>query len=228
MAEYGSASEDQVFSNVVRNGTVVNRRNGAGGPEIQVAYTDKNVISDWMPYGQNLGSAGMAFHFCPRIGDNVTTLHNPTGIEQAIAICTNATDNNQTFIPNSLDAIAMSGEDGSYFEHEPNTGTTTMAGIRNLHIKTTGDAVIYIDGNEMRQIGGAITEQVGATITITAGGVITLNAPTFVINAPTITLNGDTTVTKSLTVKGFTDLQGGGQANPHMLNEDGSSVVSLK
>jgi|SRR5215472_2253019 len=216
---YGSDNEFQRLLNVVRNGTVINRRRGTNGPEVRIAYTDRNIVSDWTPVGQQ-GASGSFHHYnCPDIGDNVTVLHMPTGIEQGIVICANPTDNNPTMVPNSIDSKALSGSDGSFFEHEPNSGTTTVAGVAHLHIDA-GEALLYFD-NEMVQVTGAWTKHVGATITINAGGNVTITAPMISLNGVTIDSAGNVAIPGTLTVKGNTYLDLA-FADPHCENIDGS------
>jgi len=216
---YGSDNEFQRLLNVLRSGTIVNRRNGTNGPEVQVAYTDRHTTSDWLPVGQRGGAGSFHFHHCPDIGDDVLVGHLPTGIEQGIVIASNPTDNNPTMVPNSIDSHAISGSDGSFFEHEPNSGTTTIAGVAHLHVKA-GEALLYFS-NEMVQVSGAWTKEVGSTITINAGGQVTVTAPMISLNGVLIDSSGNVTIPCNLTVKGSTDLQTT-TANPHCLNTDGS------
>ncbi|GAA5097400.1 phage baseplate assembly protein V [Wohlfahrtiimonas larvae] len=51
------------------------------------------------------------------------------------------------------------------------------------------------------------------TLTINSTAAVTVNTQKAEVNAPIITLNGDTTVTKTLTVQGFTSLNGGFSMN---------------
>jgi phage baseplate assembly protein gpV len=218
-APYGSDNEFQRLLNCIRSGTVINRRRGTNGTEVQIAYTDRNIISDWTRIGRS-GSAGSFHdHHCPDIGDNVTTLHLPTGIEQGIVVCTNPTDNNPTFVPNSIDSKAFGGSDGSFFEHEPNSGTTTVAGVAHLHIQA-GESLVYVT-TEMMQVSGTSTKHVGGTITLSAGGQITVTAPMISLNGVMIDSAGNVTIPGNLTVNGTTNLQTT-TANPHCVNTDGS------
>jgi phage baseplate assembly protein V len=219
-APYGSNNENQRQLNLIRNGTVIDRRNGPLGPQVRVAYTDRNIITDWTSIGQT-GSAGAFHHYsCPDIGDNVTVLHWPTGIEQGLVIASNPTANNPTFTPNSIDSHAMAGSDGSWFEHEPNSGTTTMAGIAHLHIKA-GEALCYFS-NEMVQVSGAWTKEVGGSISINAGGQITVTAPMISLNGVTIDSGGNVHIPGSLIVDGNTTMNKEALAIPHCVNSDGS------
>jgi phage baseplate assembly protein gpV len=196
--DYGSAGEEAVFGNVIRNGTVVDRRNGFYGPEVRVSYPDRGVTSTWISVGQP-GAAGTAFHFCPRIGDNVTVLHFPTGVEQGIVIAANATGNNHSFVPNSLDAIAVATENGAYFEHEPQSGTFTMAGVQSLHLSINGDVISYNGGTWHLTVGGNLQAQVGGTATITA--------PSISLNGVTIDSAGDVHIPGTLTVDGTSEFK---------------------
>lgn len=216
---YGSDNEFQRLLNVIRSGTVINRRNGPVGPEVQVAYTDRNIVSDWMRVGSPSSAGSFHFHHCPDIGDNVTVAHFPTGIEQAVVLCTNPTDNNPTFVPNSIDSRAMGGADGSFFEHEPNSGTSTIAGVAHLHIQA-GEALLYF-ATENIQVSGNWTKQVGGTITINAGGNVQITAPLITLNGVTIDSNGNVGIPGNLSVAGTTNLQQS-YANPNCENADGS------
>jgi phage baseplate assembly protein V len=219
---YGSDNEFQRLLNCIRNGTVINRRNGTNGPEVQIAYTDRNIISDWTRIGVPGGSGAFHHYHCPDIGDNVTVLHMPTGIEQGIVVCSNPTDNNPTFVPNSIDSHAMAGQDGSFFEHEPNSGTTTMAGIGHLHIQA-GEALLYF-ATENVQVSGNWTKQVGGTITINAGGQITVTAPMISLNGVLIDSAGNVTIPGTLTVKGNVAFEATGTIATHLTNLDGSGA----
>jgi len=203
--EYGSDNPNQTWLNLARDGVVYNRRNGRRGPEVQVYYQDRDVLTDWMPVNQ-MGSAGAAFHYCPRVGDNVTVLHLGSGISQGIVLGSHATDNNPTFTPNSIDSHAAAFEDGAFFEHEPQSSTTTVAGVQTLHISVGGDTLAFS--------GGTWTLNVGGDCNITCGGNAT-------VKAGTITLDGNVTITKDLTVQGTTHMQQA-FASPNCRNSDGS------
>lgn len=223
---YGSDNEFQRLLNCIRSGTVINRRRGTSGSEIQIAFTDRHTISDWTRVGGS-GSAG-SFHtyHCPDIGDNVMTLHLPTGIEQGIVICTNPTDNNPTFCPNSIDSKAIGGQDGSFFEHEPNSGTTTMAGIAHLHI-SADESLIYLT-TEMMQVSGTSTKHVGGAITLSAGAQITVTAPMISLNGVTIDSSGNVTLPQGAILKAdeFAGTTQTPVANPRITNLDGSGQGS--
>jgi phage baseplate assembly protein V len=216
---YGSDNELQRLLNCIRSGTVINRRRGTNGTEIQIAYPDRGITSDWTRVGGSGSAGSFHMHHCPDIGDNVTVLHLPTGIEQGVVVCTNPTDNNPTFVPNSIDSKAIGGSDGSFFEHEPNSGTTTVAGVAHLHI-LAGESLIYLT-TEMVQVSGTSTKHVGGTITLSAGGQITVTAPMISLNGVLIDSSGNMTIPGNLTVKGSTTMQLA-QASPHCTNTDGS------
>lgn len=219
MIPYGSDNEFQRLLNCIRSGTVINRRRGTSGVEVQIAYTDRNIISDWTRVGGSGSAGSFHAHHCPDIGDNVTVLHLPTGIEQGVVVATNPTDNNPTFVPNSIDSKALGGSDGSFFEHEPNSGTTTVAGVAHLHI-SAGESLIYVT-TEMMQVGGNSTKQVGGTVNLNAGAQITVTAPMISLNGVLIDSSGNVTIPGNLTVKGSTSMQSA-TANPHCTNTDGS------
>lgn len=225
-APYGSDNEFQRLLNMVRNGTVINRRRGTNGTEVQIAITDRNIVTDWTRVGGH-GSAGAWHeHSCPDIGDNVTSLHLPTGIEQGIVICTNPSDNNPTFVPNSIDSKAFgSGIDGSFFEHEPNSSTTTVAGVTHLHVQAK-EAVLYFD-NEMTQVSGAWTKEVGGGITINAGDIVKITAPTINLNGVLIDSSGNVTIPAGMKLKvDFIYASGASEPTgvPHVKNQDGSGA----
>jgi phage baseplate assembly protein V len=182
--EYGSDNPNTTWLNVARSGVVYSRRNGRSGPEVKVYYGDRDVLTDWIPVNQ-LGSAGAAFHFCPRVGDNVTVLHLGTGIEQGIVIGSHGTDNNPVFTPNSLDSHAAAFEDGAFFEHEPQSSTCTLAGVGTLHLSIGGQTLIF-----------------SGSFTLNVGGAVTINAASATIKAGAITLDGPVHITKTLTVDG--------------------------
>jgi phage baseplate assembly protein V len=196
--DYGSDNPNQTWLNLARSGVVYERRNGRSGPEVKVYYGDRNLVTDWLPVNQS-GSAGAAFHVCPRVGDNVTVLHLGTGMEQGIVLGSHGTDNNPVFTPNSVDSVAMATEDGAYFEHEPQSSTFTMAGVGTLHLSVGGQSLIFT-----------------GTFTLNVGGAVTIDAGSATIKAGSITLDGPVHITQSLTVDGSIT----GKANEHI---DGDS-----
>jgi len=144
----------------------------------------------------------------------------PTGIEQGIVVCTNPTSNNPTMTPNSIDSKAISGADGSFFEHEPNSGTTTIAGVAHLHINA-GEMLTYVS-TENIQVSGNWTKQVGGTISINAGGKITVTAPMISLNGVLIDSSGNVTIPGTLTVQKTVTFNQDGTIATHLTNSDGS------
>ena len=215
--DYGSDNPNQKWFNLSRDGTVYDRRNGPLGPQVRVYYNDRDTLTDWLPV-QSAGSAGASFHFCPRVGDNVTVMHLGAGTEQGIVVGSHGTDNNPALVPNSIDSVALATDDGAFFEHEPQSGTFTLAGVGTFHLSVNGDSLSYV--------GGTWTLNIGGDCDITAGGNANVTAANATVKAGSITLDGDVTVTKSLTVDGFTACKGGGTTTPHMTNADGLSTNS--
>jgi phage baseplate assembly protein V len=210
--EYGSDNPNTTWLNLIRSGTVYSRRTGQYGPEIQVYYPDRDLLTDFLPVNQ-MGSAGAAFHFCPRVGDNVTVLHLGTGVEQGIVLGSHGTNNNPSFIPNSVDSVALATEDGAFFEHEPQSGTFTLAGVTTFHLHVNGDSLSFV--------GGKWTLNIGGDCNLTAGGDANVTATNATVKAGSIKLDGNVTVTGDLTVLGTmrTKLV---FADPHCQNLDGS------
>jgi phage baseplate assembly protein V len=208
-AEYGSSAvQDKVGYNTLRGGKIVGRRLTSAGPQVQVTYEDRDgVVTDWLPVIQQ-GAAGVVFHYCPRVGDNVLVAHFPTGIESGVVLGATPSSVNPGITPRSLDSIAMQADDGSYFEYEPNAGCLSMAGISTLYLQANGDAEI--------DPGGKLTINVGGTTMIISGGNMT-------ISGPTITLQGNVVITGTLDVKQFTTLEvGGATLTGHVANADGA------
>src|SRR6516164_3473897 len=136
---YGSREPtDSTAFNVVRSGTVVNRRMGQNGPEVQVAYEDRGVVSDWIPVGAQ-GAAGMTMFYLPRLNDNVTVLHYPSAIEQGIVVCTNPTSHGGSIQPDSLNSVALRGDNGEQFSYNPDTKTLAFQGVGTLNISASAD-----------------------------------------------------------------------------------------
>lgn len=65
------------------------------------------------------------------------------------------------------------------------------------------------------------------TLTINSTSSVTVNTQKAEVNAPIITLNGDTTVTKSLTVQGFTSLNGGFAMNSGMARSGTYGTINI-
>jgi phage baseplate assembly protein V len=228
--DYGSASPpDATGFNLIRSGTVVDRQMTTSGAQVRVVYPDRDVTSDWLPVTQQ-GSSGAIFHYCPRVGDNVTSLHFPTGIEMGTVIGTNCTPNNPSFTPRSLNAIGVQPDDGSYLEYDPDTGCLSILGVGTIYVNANGQIVIIaggdmdlttqanlnivVQGNAVATISGDLTANVSGNATVTAA--------TATVTAATITLQGNVTVTGTLTVDGVSTFLAGGEAFPHIVNSDGS------
>ena len=173
---YGSDNPNQSWLNLDRDGVVYARRQGVNGPEVQVYYSDRDILSDWLPVKLN-GCAGAVFHFCPRVGDTVSVHNLGTGIEQGVVSGTHATTNNPGIVPNSLDSVAMALDDGSFFEHEPNSGTTTLAGIGTLHISVNGETLAF-----------------SGPWTLNASGTVQVTAPQINLNGVLIDSSGNVTI----------------------------------
>jgi phage baseplate assembly protein gpV len=218
---YGSSSEADSWSgNLLRSGTVTDRRLTNAGPQVQVQYPDRGVTSNWIPVGQH-GSKGAVFHFCPRVGDNVTVAHFPTGIETGIVIGTNPTPNNPGVKPTHLDAFGILYEDGSYHEYNPQSGCKSINGIATLYLNSQGEMQIISGSNISVTTTGNLTATVGGSLTANVTGAANVTAATATLQAGTISPIRNATVTGSLTVTGTTLLNGGGTATPHLSNTDG-------
>ncbi|MGD0178764.1 MAG: phage baseplate assembly protein V [Terriglobales bacterium] len=207
MEEYGSAGPDCRFENLSRDGTVVARRFGQYGPEVQVTFPDRDgVTTDWLPV-KVPGSAGCNFFYCPRVGDNVTVQHYPTGIESGVVVGGHNTSNNPCFPPHSLNSIAMQPDDGSMFEYDPDVGCLVVNGIGTLYFNALGQAIFICGGDLDVTVGGNLN----ATVT---GNVI--------ITAPNISLNGNVEITGTLSTTGSVAFGAGGTIQTHLQNLDGA------
>lgn len=207
---YGSADPtDATAFNVVRNGRVIDRRMGANGPEVLVTYYDRGVTSDWLPIGQQ-GSAGCTMFYCPRVGDNVTTLHYPTAIEQGVVVCTNPTANGGAIQPDSINSVGMMTDNGEQFSYNPDTKTLAVNGVATVSITASGDITIQANGN----------------VNMPVGGTVTIKAASINLNGVIIDANGNVTIPGRLIVQGTTTMLQLATANPHCLNVDGSSTDS--
>src|SRR5260221_3363532 len=170
MTEYGSGEKfEPTHHNLVRFGTVVDRRRGQYGPEVRVVFHDRNVTSDWLPIG-NQAAAGTGMHYCPRVNDNVTVLHPATGIEQGVVACSTPSANSPLYQPTHLDSIAMASEKGAYFEFEPNSGILTVTGVAELHLVTAGAFLAQIRGTTEETV-VASAQVVAAAATGEAGSI---------------------------------------------------------
>ncbi len=223
--DYGSSSTaDATSANLIRSGTVVDRRLTSVGAQVRVVYPDRGVTSAWLPVGQS-GSAGTVFHFCPRIGDNVTVLHFPTGIEMGTVIGTNCTPNNPSFTPRSLNATAIQFDDGAYIEYDPDVGCLSIPGVGTIYVNANGQIVIIAGGdidvttqaNCNLTVTGNLVANVSGDMTATDSGNATLNASAITLNAQTTTITG---VLKVDTIMG--NMAPFPTANPKVLNQDGS------
>jgi phage baseplate assembly protein V len=172
-----------------------------------VYYADRDLQSDWLPVRQK-GSGLAIWHYCPRVGDNVTVEHRGTGIEQGVVTGAYPTDNNPAITPNSLDSIALSSHDGAFFEHEPNSGTFTVAGVGTMHLSVNGETLMF---------SGPWTLQSSGTVQITASGTATVKAPTIVLDAVDVKVTGKLWVDQ---MKPFSLSEI--ISNPHVKNVDGS------
>jgi phage baseplate assembly protein V len=181
--EYGSANPDATFNNLIRCGVVVDRQAGPYGPEVRVSFDDREMISDWLPIGKQ-GSASCGMHYVPRLGDIVTVLHYPTGVERGVVVCSHNTSVNPGFQPRSLNAIAMQGDNGEYFEFDPDVGCLSINGIATLYLKSNGDMEVHTGGN----------------LTATVGGNATVTAANASVTAGSITLQGSVTIQGTLHV----------------------------
>ena len=195
--DYGSDDFNQTSLNLLRSGTVTDRRNGVNGPEVRVSFPDRDVTSDWLPVGQT-GSGGMSTHFCPRKGTNVLVGHLGTGVERGVVLCSNPTQNGGALIPSSINSMAMMADDGAQMEYNPDTGNLHVGGVKTIEF-----------------IGGS-------SVTITLGGPFNVTASDTTITSGTITLNGNVHITGTLIVDQPVTFSQGGNANPHIVNEDGT------
>jgi phage baseplate assembly protein gpV len=210
---YGSASFESTGSNMVRSGKVTDRRLTKNGAQVKVFYADRGVESDWMPVG-NSGSKGTRFYTPPpQLGDFVTTLHYPTGIEKSICLCANPTDNTPSVTPRSVNSIAMQTSDGAYFEYDPDKGCFNINGIATVYLNAKGQIHIVTGGDLDADVTGKLVANVGSDMTATVGGATTINSTgNITLTAPSTKISGN------LEVTGTTKLDG-------TLEVDGSSTV---
>ncbi len=223
--DYGSASTaDATSGNLIRSGTIVDRRLNALGAQVRVVFPDRGVTSDWLPVSQQ-GSAGALFYYCPRVGDNCLVAHMPTSIEMGTVIATNPTPNNPSFTPRSINAVALQTDDNAYFEHDPDKGCLSINGVATIYINAQGQIVIVAGGdidvttqaNCNLTVTGNLVANISGDMTATVTGNATINASAITLNAPTTIVTG---ILKVDTIMGnmapFTT------ANPKVLNQDGS------
>jgi phage baseplate assembly protein V len=201
---YGSNDFNQTSLNLLRSGTVIDRRNGSNGPEVRVSFPDRNLSSDWLPVSQT-GSGGMSFHFLPRVGANVLVAHIGTGIERGMVLGSNPTENGGAVIPNSLNSLAMLADDGAQFEYNPDNGQLLIGGVAS--VKVVG--------------GGTITIVTGGDVDVTAGGNANVTAANVTVKG-NITLDGPVHCTQTLTVDSNVTFKAGGTIQSHLQNLDGA------
>jgi len=199
--DYGSDDFNQTSLNLLRSGTVTDRRNGINGPEVRVSFPDRDVTSDWLPVGQT-GSGGMFTHFCPRKGTNVLVGHLGTGVERGVVLCSNPTQNGGAVIPSSLNSMAMLADDGAQLEYNPDTGNLHVGGVKTIEL-----------------IGGS-------AVTVTIGGDYDVTCANVTIKATTITLDANVHITGTLTVDQTVTFGQDGTIATHLTNLDGSGAGS--
>jgi phage baseplate assembly protein V len=135
----------------------------------------------------------------PRINDVVQCLH-PTGdLTNGVCMGANYTTNNAGPSTSSMNSMCMLMDDGTLFEYDPDA--------KNWIITAQGTWNATFKGNIN------LTTQGNANIVVSG---------TAVIQATTIDLQGNVNISGDLTVSGFSNLQGGGEATPNMINQDGS------
>jgi phage baseplate assembly protein V len=134
----------------------------------------------------------------PRLGDLVTVLHYPTGVERGVVVCSHNTSANPGFQPRSLNSIAMQADDGAYFEYDPDQGCLSLNGLGTVYLKHSGEMEIHSGGN----------------VTVTAANVT--------IQGGTITLQGNVHITGSLTVDQTVTFNKDGSIATHLTNDDGA------
>jgi phage baseplate assembly protein V len=213
-APYSSDDFNQTSLNLIRSGTVIDRRMGSNGPEVRVAYGDRGVTSDWLPVSQP-SSGGMSFHFCPRKGANVLVAHIGTGIEHGSVIGSSPTQNGGAVIPNSLNSVAILADDGAQFEYNPDSGQLLAGGVKTIKIVGAATITVVTGGDVDLTAGGNLNANVSGNAVIVAANVN--------IQGGTITLQGNVIVTGSLDVKGSTTLEiGGTTLSGHLTNADGA------
>lgn len=211
---YSSDDFNQTSVNLLRSGTVTDRRMGANGPEVRVSFPDRNISSDWLPVSQ-IGSGGMSFHFCPRIGSNVIVGHLGTGVERGVVLGSNPTQNGGAVIPSSLNSLAALADDGAQIEYDPDSGNLHVGGVKTIQI--IGGATITI------VTGGDVDLTAGGNLNANVTGNATVVAANATIQAGTITLQGNVIVTGTLDVKQTTTLEVGGTTlSGHLTNADGA------
>lgn len=206
MVDYGSANIETTVSKMIQTGTVVDRRLTNTGGQVKVFHKDTGVTSDWLPVGQS-GSKGHVFYNPPpQKNDQVTVLYNPSGVERGIVVCTNNTPLNQCFKPRSIDAIAIQGIDGSYFEYDPGEGCLSINGIATVYINSQGQIQITTGGDLDANVTDNLNATVGGTLTATVTGHATVTSSLINLNGVTIDSSANVVIPSggSLTVHGQT------------------------
>ena len=224
--DYGSADFDSTTVNSHRSGTVTARQWTTAGPQVQVLYPDRGVTSDWIPVGQQ-GGKGAVFHFCPRVGDNVTVAHFATGIETGVVIAANSTPQNPGVKPRSLNSVALQMDDSSYFEHDPDTGCLSINGIATLYFNAKGQIKIICGGDCDVTVGGNLNASVTGNVEVTCTDLDATCSGEATVTAPTITLKGNVEITgtlkvdETLEVVGNVQFDSTGSIQTHLQNIDG-------
>jgi len=198
---YGSANFESTGVNVVRYGTVVDRRLTNAGAQVRVQYVDRGVTSDWLPVGQS-GSRGTVFYNPPpQIDDNVTVLHFPTGIERGVVVCSNNTLNNLSFKPRSINSIGVQGKDGSYFEYNPDKQCLSINGIATLYFNASGQMKIVCGGDLDATVSQNLNATVSGDLSANVSGSATITAPNIKL-AGNVEITGTCQIDNNLTVNG--------------------------
>lgn len=209
MASIGGTDFNSTSLNIVRTGTVMDRRLTNAGAQVRVTYADRQgVSSDWIPWGQQGTKGNIFYNPPPQVGDQITVLHFPTGIERGVAIATNHTPSNPALKPRSINAVAMQTLDGAYFEHDPDASCLSINGVASIYIKSNGQLVIVT----------------GSDVDITSSGNVNVTASgTATVAAPNITLTGNVYISGTLYVNGYSTFNVGGTTNSsHIANADGA------
>jgi len=203
--ERDRTGRDSEVRNMYRQAKVIERIVDLTQVSVRVQYLDKDgLISKPIPVKQH-GSKSTGSFWCPKIGDDVCVTLLPNGGEDGFVDGSfyNAGNPPPTTNP---DCHHTTFADGTIIEYKEATQTARSSSPGQLTIKSTYPIVIT---------SGNVSITVTGTTSLTSSGTTT-------IKASAITLDSDVTITKSLTVKGVSNLQGGGTATPHMTNADGS------
>src|SRR5258708_8818989 len=170
MTPGGNPSSDSTSFNIIRSGFVTQRRLTNIGAQVVVFYPDRNVSSDWISWSQS-GSKGNIFYTPPpQVGDEIVTLHMPTGIERAIAICSKPNPQNRNFLPGGIDCVSYQGLDGSYFEYDPVEGCLSINGIKTCYFNCAGGQLEAVMGQLDIEDSGDCNITVGKNLNATVSG----------------------------------------------------------